>query len=282
MSSKVIGYLVLVVFLFASCSPKKQQTKAQKQDSIKTVEFKYDTTLYHAGNYVLAPSRQFLKKYKENKDSATALVLYPQILEKFGPEKSLVEYYDTVLAVKNEFLIPLPDGQPAHKGDFVVTWWQSGTAMQRAYIVKAKDSLHPYARYIDFDWFGEDGYDTLIERLNRNTFRVISKPLDPGSSIAVKKGSLYNFYKVINSFGDSIVALDWSGKLAFFKRDSVLPNAVHKQLDIGEQVWIPVFGIYTRGLVKNVDNGMADVVINFLGDAVVRRIPVLDVRKKLP
>ncbi len=276
-----LGFIFVIV-LFSSCSTKKSQTKSQVQGIAREARFYYDTTLYHSGNYVLAPSRKFVEDYTKSKDSANVLVLYPQILEKLGPEKSLVEYYDTVLAVNDEFLIPLPDGQPAHKGDFVVTWWQSGTGMQRAYIIEATDSLHPYARYVDFDWFGQDGYDTLVERLNRNTFRVITKPLDPGSSIAVKKGTLYNFYKVISSFKDSIVAVDWSGKLAYFRKDSVLPNAVHKQLEIGQQVWIPVFGVYTRGFVKNVDSGMADVVINFLGDAVVRRIPVLDVREKLP
>ena len=285
---KKIIYLILFLFLLSSCKkevkwPWSSETKTEQSGGdYKNLPYPQIHASAKVGEYVLVPPAIFLRTLSAGNLDSIYLAFYPRKCIEVGDAYSKVQDYDTVLTVPNAFIIPIPAGQKAHKGDIVLTWWQGGSGMQRAYVTDATNPYKPEVKYLDFDWLWEDAQFKVTGQLDSNTFVVINKPFQPGSSVAYLNGGSYEFYKVINVYEDKVMAFSWSGKLAIFDKKECLPNEIHPQVQPGDSVFVPFYGIYTPAIVDEIKDGLVISEFDFFGKIHKVKNPICDIRKTLP
>ncbi len=274
---KRIVYGILILSLLVVSCNKSEKAKVAKKSKINH-SF---SELYITGAYVLAPSQIFLTHTAD--DSMKVLVLYPRRLKSFQQNICEVSYYDSSYTVPTKYVIPFPLHEKAKKGDFVLTWWQSGIGMQRAYVVNDSNPYEPVVRYLDLDMYSNGQAPESREQLKPGSFRVINKPLQPGTAIAVhKRGAVYEYNIVINVVGDTVIAVNWSKILHVFPKSKVIPNPPDNSFKVGDVVWVPVYGLYTYGTVLGIKDGCAQVQVKILGQKQINCVPLLDIFKKLP
>ncbi len=274
-----IAVFLLIAIFFSACKQKHEaQTQAGTGDSVQ-VQAK---ETFDSGMYALAPTWKFYKDFDINSSKANLLIYYPQIILGDSSGYITITSLDTTYVIPEKYVIPLHGGGQISRGDYLLTWWQNGSGMQRAYVTALTDENLPVVQYLDFDWEWTDKSLQTVDTLKPDSYRKITKPLDPGSSVAYKNGSTYQCWIVLRNRDGKILVKNWSNQVKCLDKDAVLPNAVRKDLDTGQTVWIPVFGIYTYGTVTGLKNGLVDVEIDFLGNKKNVRVPALDVRTDLP
>jgi hypothetical protein len=162
--------------------------------------------------------------------------------------------------VSNAYIIPIPAGQTAHVGDIVLTWWQSGSGMNRAIVVEASDPSEPTVRYLDIDYDNpaksRDGKTTIgqmDEKLKPNSFVKISNPWEPGTVVAVNDGASKKKARVIHVAGDKVLALGFAGTLQVFEKSAATPVPVKPTVKAGDKVKAPVYGSFQNVTVTKVD-----------------------------
>ena len=101
--------------------------------------------------YVLCPPQKFIVEMsqgggKKNPGTSylTAKMVAPGATE--SEVKSL--YTSGAYKVPNAYLVTIPYAQKAAVGDVVLTWWQSGSGMQRAIVTDASNPSEPTVRYL--------------------------------------------------------------------------------------------------------------------------------------
>ena len=101
------------------------------------------------GELVLAPYT-FYKSAIDDKEDLTKknLIIYKTNLVKAGTEKSVVTYMEDY-ELPNSLIIGLPEGATAKKGDIVLTWWQTGSGMNRAIVRDDSNPAEPKVDYLD-------------------------------------------------------------------------------------------------------------------------------------
>ena len=129
-----------------------------------------------------------------------------------GEKASKVKAVVDVDEVPNSLLIPIYKGATAKKGDIVLTWWQSGSGMERAIVTDDSDPTQPKVHYLDLSYKGDgsgfaEKHDN--EQLKPNSFVVLNDgEWQPGAPLAVKDDGKYNkFCKIAERFGVSREAL---------------------------------------------------------------------------
>ncbi len=279
MKRLIYSLLILSLLAFSCNKQHKQHKSATNAVSSKIIDSLEQ--VYIPGAYVLAPSQLFLSQ--PSYDSMKVLVFYPRRLKKFQGLNCIVSFYDSSYAVPAKFVIPFPLKQKARKGDLVLTWWQSGIGMQRAYVVNDSNPFQPIVRYLDLDMYSNGKGKESIEKLKPGTFRLIDRPLQPGTAIAVhKRGAVYEYNVVVNVIGDTVVAVNWSKILHVYPRRKVIPNPPRHTFKSGDIVWVPVYGLYTYGTLLSVKDGCAEVQVKVLGQNEIKCVPVVDIFKHLP
>ncbi len=272
MKKSIIFFLLLI--LLVSC-----QNNADKQNSGKDF---YSKTGLERPNYhlqprqiVLAPAEKFVQDYLNN-DTNTFLAFYPRLVDSVGQYISRLKEYDTVAYIPNALIIPLGKCQNVKKGDFVLTWWQRGTGLQRSYVISVLDTAL-VIKYLDLEWISPEDLSQSVDTINKNKCRLISTPLDPGTSIQVNNGTQSEYYMVINTIGPHIIALSWAGEMKIFHKKQVQPNRVKKDLFPGAKVIVPMYGYYIPGKIIEVKDGFAAVEVIFLDKKDTLNVPIIDI-----
>ena len=100
-------------------------------------------------------------------------------------------------------LIAIPKGGKAKAGDIVLTWWQSGSGMQRAIVMSAADATRPIVRYLDLGYDNpaksRDGTTTIgkmDEQLQQDSF-VLLKDGAPGTGFRCGAGNNAERWKLV-------------------------------------------------------------------------------------
>jgi hypothetical protein len=109
-------------------------------------------TTAKAGEYVLAPMYNWIKDAAEKGMDSTRFIWYVQKMATPDKENSELQFLSERRKIPNPYIIPIPPKQTARKGDIVLTWWQSGSGMQRAIVVDDGDASAPVVRYLDIDY----------------------------------------------------------------------------------------------------------------------------------
>ena len=230
-----------------------------------------------AGDYVLTPSRSVLEQYaKEGK--GVSIYYTSKIVEVGDKETKVKSLAGTEYSMPNAMIIPLRKEEKVAKGDVVLTWWQSGSGMQRA-IVTGGSATEPTVRYLDLKT-NSDKEDTL----KPNSFHKLTTPMEVGSTVACKDGSRHSRWVVTAAAEDKLLLVGFAGKMAAMaKYDCVgLPLALDaSKIKKGAKVQAPFVGSYREATVARVDAATGRVYITFEGQTKEQDVAFIDVTSSL-
>lgn len=226
------------------------------------LEFPVMSTTAKPGEYVLAANQD-----AANITSDQTVIFYTYEMITPGEVESKIKDPFKERTVPNSLIIPLPAGQTIDVGDVVLTWWQSGSGMKRAYVVDAKNPKEPVAKYIDIAYdnpaTNKDGtpIGQMNEQLKPNSFVKLTKDFAPGTAIAIKdeECNRYTHYQVINVVGDKIIAIGFAGRMAILDKAKCLPAPIIPKVKAGEKVYAKSMSSFSEVIVKKVDKEMGRV-----------------------
>ncbi|MBA2731356.1 MAG: hypothetical protein H0U54_00540 [Acidobacteria bacterium] len=187
----------------------------------------------------------------------------------------------------NAYIVPIPAGATAKKGDIVLTWWQSGSGMNRATVVDDATPTEPVVRYLDIGYDnpakskdGTTGIGQMEEKLKPNSFVKINNPLEPGTSVAIQDGANMKKVQIIRVAGDKVFTVSPSGKIAVYDKARCTPMPIKSAAKAGETVKAVWAAMWIKdGTVTKVDPKIGRVFIKFGTDDKETAVPFGDVMK---
>ncbi len=139
-------------------------------------EFPAVDTSAKTGEVVLVPSYLWLQQANVYGVDKTTMIWYSQKMSAPDKEMSEVEFMNEKKKVPNAYIVAIPAGGKAKKGDIVLTWWQSGSGMERGIVVDDSNPSEPKVRYLDIDYDNPKkskdgvGIGQMEEQLKPNSF----------------------------------------------------------------------------------------------------------------
>ena len=254
-----------------SPSPAEASKSALKPGAIPYPGFPPVNTTAQANEVVLAPSYNWIQDAASKGPDKVTFIWYNQKMVAPGEVESEVEFLSPGKAkIPNAYIVPIPAGQTAKVGDIVLTWWQSGSGMNRAIVVEAADPTQPTVRYLDIAYDNPakspDGKTTIgqmDEKLKPNSFVRLTSPWEPGTVIAVNDGASRKPAQIIRVAGDKILALGSVGSLKVYDKASATPVPLRPNVKAGDKVKAPKYGTYTDATVTKVDARNGRVFVKF-------------------
>jgi len=257
----------------AATSNKKDDKKEEFTGDVKfPFDFPKAATTAKKGEKVLVPSYNWLVDAMQKGTDKTTMIWYAQTMEEPGDEMSSVKFMSETKKVPNAYIVPIPAGQTAKKGDILLTWWQSGSGLQRAIVTDAADPKSPTVRYLDLDYTNpaksRDG-KTIIgqmdEQLKPDSFVVISSEMQPGTVVAI--GSDMTHGQVIRAEGDKVFVKLFAGKTGVFPKADAKAVPIKPNVKAGDKVKAVSNGKFKEGTVSKIDENIGRVWIKFDGQS---------------
>ncbi len=256
-----------------STEAKKQPEK--KPEFTGEVNFPYDfptvDTAAKTGEHILVPSYNWIVEAMDKGDQQT-FIWYAQKMSKPGAERSEVQFMSDKKEVPNAYIVPIAPGAKAKNGDIVLTWWQTGSGMQRAIVTDASDPAQPVVRYLDLDYDNpaksRDGKTTIgqmDEKIKPDTFVVIKGEMEPGTGIAITEGADLKHGILIRASGDKVFAKLFAGKAGVFPKSSVKSIPLVPNVKAGDRVKALRFSGLEDATVSRVDAKIGRVFVKFDG-----------------
>ncbi|HEY0323062.1 MAG TPA: hypothetical protein VGC66_19050 [Pyrinomonadaceae bacterium] len=239
-----------------------------------------------AGEVVLVPSYLWLQQANVNGVDKTTMIWYSQTMVAPDKEMSEVQFMSEKRRVPNAYIVPIPAGQTAKNGDIVLTWWQSGSGMNRAIVVDAANPAEPVVRYLDIDYDnpaksrdGKTGIGQMEEKLKPNTFVKINSPLEPGTTVAIQDGARMKKGQVIRVAGDKVFVREFAGSIGVYDKSRCTPVPIKPAVKEGDTVKAIWSGSFQNGTVTKVDSKIGRVFIKFDVDGKETAVAFGDVMK---
>lgn len=232
------------------------------------------------GAYALSCYTFYPSAIEEGEDlTKECLIFYSGKLSDITEETTKVDGKE----MPNALVIPIPAGQTAKKGDVLLTWWQSGSGMKRAYVVDDSDPTQPVVQYLDMDWKEEgDGFaNKFQDQLKPNSFmQVPDGEWVPGAQVAHFDGSEWEIGILIHATEDKVLCSGWSSKVFAYDKSECKLVPANESLSAGDAVMAEFVGSYSEGYtVKKVDKSIGRVWVEKNGDEKI--LSVLQVTKSL-
>jgi hypothetical protein len=224
------------------------------------------------GDFVLVPSNKTIAKSAGLDPAKIRLIWYTHTMEKPGPEKSMVKFKFEKQAIEtpNPYIVPIHKGATAKKGDILLTWWQSGSGMQRAIVVDDKNPKEPVVRYLDIAYDNpsksRDKTTTIgkmDEKLKPDSFVVIKDELEPGTSVSIKEKNKELHAQVIRSSNDKVFVKMFGGKVAVFPKSIITPVPIKPSLKAGDSVKAVRYGSFSAATVTKIDEKIGRVWVQY-------------------
>jgi hypothetical protein len=260
-------------------------------DNDPAVQFPFDDfpkveVAANAGDYVLAPSYNWIKDAGEKGADSTTFIWYVQKMAQPDRENSELQFLQDRHKVPNAYIIPLPPRQTAKKGDIVLTWWQTGSGMQRAIVVDDADPARPVVRYLDIAYDNpaksRDGSTTIgrmDERITPDSFVKLTL-WGPGTTVVVQDGANQKCAKIIRVAGSKVLVMDGAGKLKVSSKSSCQAVPLQPDVKAGDRIKAPRYGQnFASATVSNVDLRNGRVFVKFEGDSSEKAVAFGDVLK---
>lgn len=243
-------------------------------------------TTAKTGEVVLVPSYNWLQEATVKGGDKVTMIWYAQKMSAPDKEMSEVEFMSEKKKVPNAYIVPIPAGQKAKKGDIVLTWWQSGSGMQRAIVVDDANPAEPVVRYLDLDYDnpakakdGKTGIGQMDEQLKPNTFVKINAPFDVGTMVAVQDGADQKPAQVIRVAGDKVFVNGFAGKIAVVDKSRCTPFPLVSTAKEGDKVKAVWVNSLKDGTVTKVDAKIGRVFIKFDVDSKEKAVSFGEVMK---
>ena len=232
------------------------------------------------GQYVLSIHSFYPSKLIEAENPANeTYIFYSATLSTVGDTKSSVKYFGDDIEMPNSLIIPIPKEQTAKKGDIVLTWWQSGSGLQRAIVTDASNPTMPKVNYLDLS-YKDDGTgfanDHANEQLKPNSFVVLNNgEWQPGAQIITSSNEAGT---LISCTDDKVLVSGFAGKIAVYRRSDCKVIPSNQNLKAGDEVMAIFTSSYNTGYtVKKVDQKIGRVWVEKNGD--VKVLSLLEVYK---
>jgi len=237
------------------------------------------------GQAVLSIHSFYPSKLEESNDPANeTYIFYNATLKSIGEKSSVVTSMGQDIEMPNALIIPILQGQKAKKGDIVLTWWQSGSGMERAIVTDDSNPSSPKVSYLDMEW-KDDGKgfanEHNNEQLRPNTFVVLkNNEWQPGAQIVVTGDGSYKIYTYICASDKYVLALGFAGKIVSLYRDACKIVPLNQDLNVGDEVMGNFVGSFRTGYTINkIDKKIGRVwVTNSFGSPEI--LSILDVYKE--
>lgn len=231
--------------------------------------FNKGDTSAKAGDIILTPSYKMILNAVEQGPEKVSLIYYNAVMEKPGKDYSKVKFtFDGIQDIPNCLIIPIPAGQKAQKGDVLLTWWQSGSGMKRAYVVDASNPSEPVVKYIDIDYNNpaknREGIPIgqMSEKLKPDTFAKLKDPFSPGTTVAVSEGpKRYSWAQVLRDDGKHLLVMAFASKVKIVEKSKCIPLPVIPDVKAGDTVQIPSIGTFAGAKVVKVDREIGRVFV---------------------
>ena len=260
---KNIILLIIISTLFFGCNQEKNIKKNNKNFFLLNISADIDSNAY-----VLAPTRANIDSAKAKGLDNVIFVFYPRkVISSLGNRTIINEYGDSV-DMPSALVIPLSKNKKVAKGQFLLTWWQKATGMQRAIVLNKDSSNKPVVFYLDNFTTPSSSQTMLmmnIDTLKINSFLPIKNDsIMPGRSFMNKADQAFNI--VINSDQDSVIGLTWAGMLNVVSIENCVFSKPDMKLNVGDTVILPYVGSYQQAVLKNVwsDIGKVKADVFFL------------------
>ena len=256
----------------ATASPAAESPRsALKPGEIPFPGFPPVNTTALADEVVLAPSYNWIQDAATKGPDKVTFIWYNQKMITPGEVESEVEFLSPGKAkIPNAYIIPIPAAQMAKVGDLVLTWWQSGSGMNRAIVVESADPTQPTVRYLDIDYDNPakspDGKTTIgqmDEKLKPNSFVRLTGPWEPGTTLAANDGASRKPVRLIRVAGEKILALSSAGTLKVYDKANVTPVPIRPNVKAGDKVQAPRYGTFAEATVTRVDTRNGRVFVKF-------------------
>ncbi|MDD4919068.1 MAG: hypothetical protein PHE72_14825 [candidate division Zixibacteria bacterium] len=212
------------------------------------------------GEHVLTPSVNWQEDASAQGAEKITFIFYNAKMNAPGDARSDVAFtFDGVRNIPNYMIVPLSPGQKAKAGDVLLTWWQSGSGMQRAYVTDASDPAAPVVRYLDlqYDNPAKNAKGVPIgqmeERLKPDTFGKLTAEFQPGTAVAVLAGTRWLKATVIAVSEGQVLTIGFAGKMAVYPQTACRPVPIVPAVAAGDRVQVPYVGSFVNGVVKSVD-----------------------------
>lgn len=269
----------------ANTAVEASPTSTLKPGEIPFSGFPTVGTTAKASEVVLCPSYNWIQDAATKGPEKVTFIFYAQKMITPGEVESEVEFMSPGKAkVANAYIIPIPAGQTAKVGDIVLTWWQSGSGMNRAIVVEAKDPSEPTVRYLDIEYDNpaksRDQKTTIgqmEEKLKPNSFVKISNPWEPGAAIAVNDGASRKHAQIIRVAGEKVLAIGFAGRLQAYDKSACTALPLVPKVKAGDKVKAPKYGTYSEATVSKVDGRIGRVFVKFGTDPEEQAIAFGDV-----
>ena len=228
-----------------------------------------------AGEIVLVPKKNFLDEFFQKKNNF--FWFYPRKVDSIGKYSLFVWEIDSLIEIPKAFVVAFSEKSKAKQGDFVFTWWQNGTGLQRAYVLKVLDNKKIVIRYLDLDIFTLRNKSDIIDTIKERSFSLINSKYSPGASVRFDTDVGEKFYIILNHQDSSLVCRSSLGKIKFFKINEIKPNYVAKKLYVNQEVKVPFYGIYIPGKIIELKQGYAKVEAMIIDQKEILSIPIIDI-----
>jgi hypothetical protein len=220
----------------------------------------------NAGDFILTPSKNWQEDGTKEGTEKVTFIFYQQKLAEAGSEYSKVDFMsDKGVEIPNYMIVPIRPNQSAKKGDILLTWWQTGSGMQRAIVVDDANPLEPVVNYIDIDWDNPaknsdgTGFGQKKEQIKPNTFHKLNDLWEPGTTVAALVDGSYKAATVINVSGDKVLTIGFAGRMVMYNKSDCTPIAVNPNFKVGDEVQAPWVGKFVNTKVVKVDKLMGRV-----------------------
>jgi len=281
---KKILFVLLVSISLFSCKEKNIKTETDSLTNIIKLELLGIDLNFDSASFVLAPSKSCYDSAQIKGLKYSLFVFYPRKYISSKEKFSLLEEIGDTVLIPDDLIIPLRKNQEVKQGDVLLTWWQSGTGMQRAIVLSAKNPLRPVVYYLDnqfYFYYDENDPTFWIDTLKENSYNILDEKWCSGRSIIVEQNGVSSFYIVINSNTDKILALSWSGTVGIFDKKICKLIPLFQNFNKGDSVLAPYLGTYSKGVVKSTfkDIGKMKVEIQFYDTTMTSKVSIIDVLK---
>ncbi len=222
------------------------------------------------GDYVLIPGYKMWQNSLADEDpTKETYIFYTGKMLNTGDVESEIEFtFDGNQKMPNSMMIPIPAGQTAEVGDIVLTWWQTGSAMQRAIVTDASNPKEPVVRYLDLKYdnpskdsesgksIGQTDYP-----LKPNSFVKITDGWQAGNMIAAKDGDKMNSVQIIREAEGKVLTLGFAGKIKVYNKSDCTPVPIIPDLKKGDKVQAVFVGGFGEYEVSKVDKKIGRVFV---------------------
>ncbi len=209
------------------------------------LDFPAVATTAASGQWVLCPPREFIDNAWAEGVLKTTFVYYAATMKEPGEWESTVTTLtkkDSV--IPNSLIVPIAKGQTAKPGDIVLTWWHSGSGMQRAIVVEGGTETEPMVMYLDIAYDNPSGWGQKTDRCRPDSFVKLEKPLQIGTAVAVKDPRMpnsFNRFQLVAAADDKLLLVGYAGRMSVASKADCVPlPIVPEGIKEGDKVFAPV------------------------------------------